>query len=146
MSQMMMKRENWPLIGRRALLSARFSQRMRLNQAAIDARVPLVDAAQWGVSGTLIVVKPGETACLRCVYPTDPPFEELFPVVGGISAAIGAVAALEAIKIISKMGTPLFGRLWMIDSFQAQNSNVELRRDPNCVCCGKMSAAANNVA
>jgi molybdopterin/thiamine biosynthesis adenylyltransferase len=113
-----------------------FEERMRLNRAAVRAGVPLVDAAQWGMAGTLIVVDPGRTACLRCVYPDDPPFEELFPVVGGISAAVGNLAALEAIKILSGTGKPMFGKLWMIDSYNARTSVVELKRDPNCPCCG----------
>lgn len=118
-----------------------FTERLRLNRAAVQAGVPLVDAAQWGMSGTLIVVKPGETACLRCVYPADPQFEELFPVVGAISSAIGALAALEAIKILSGTGQPLFGRLWMIDSFHAQSSVVRLQRRSDCPVCGNLSAA-----
>jgi molybdopterin/thiamine biosynthesis adenylyltransferase len=49
-------------------------------------------------------VQPGKTACLRCSYPEDPPFEELFPVIGAISSAIGSLAALEAAKILSGSG------------------------------------------
>ena len=113
-----------------------FEERLRLNRAAIRAGVPLIDAAQWGITGTLIVVDPGRTACLRCVYPKQPQFEELFPVVGGISAAIGALAACEAIKILSQTGRPMFGQLWMIDSYQGRTSVIELERDPHCPCCG----------
>ncbi len=113
-----------------------FEERLRLNRAAVRGGVPLIDAAQWGMTGTLIGVDPGRTACLRCVYPEDPPFEEFFPVVGGISAAIGALAGLEATKILSQAGRPMFGRLWMIDSYGACTSMVELARDPDCPCCG----------
>jgi len=112
-----------------------FEERMRLNLAAVRAGVPLIDAAQWGMSGTLIVVRPGATACLRCIYPEDPPFEELFPVVGAISAAVGTLAALEAIKILSQTGTPIFGRLLMIDAFHAQTTTFDLKRDSECPCC-----------
>ena len=119
-----------------------FEERMRLNQAAMKAGVPLIDAAQWGMSGTLLAVDPGRTACLRCIYPEAPQFEELFPVVGAISAAIGALAALEAIKILSQTGKPIFGRLWMIDSHQARTSTVDLQRDPNCPCCGRSSSSS----
>lgn len=112
-----------------------FEERMRLNRAAIQSGTPLIDAAQWGMSGTLIVVDPGRTACLECLYPEPPPFEEMFPVVGGISSAIGALAALEAIKILSGNGQPMFGKMWMIDSFAARNTVVELQRHPDCPCC-----------
>lgn len=113
-----------------------FDERLRLNDAAVRAGVPLVDAAQWGMTGTLVVVDPGRSACLRCVYPEKPEFEEDFPVVGAISSAVGALAALEAIKILSGSGRPLFGRLWMIDGYQGRSSMVQLQRNPECPCCG----------
>ena len=115
-----------------------FEERMRLNRAAVQTGTPLIDAAQWGMSGTLIVVVPGQTACLECLYPEPPPFEELFPVVGGISSAIGSLAALEAIKILSGDGQPMVGKMWMIDSFAARSSVIQLQRRPDCPCCGNL--------
>jgi molybdopterin/thiamine biosynthesis adenylyltransferase len=117
-----------------------FAERLRLNRVAVARRVPLVDAAQWGMTGTLSAVDPGRTACLRCLYPDEPPFEASFPVVGAISAALGCLAALEAIKILAGCGRPLFGRLWMIDSFGARLSDVALARNPACPCCGSPPA------
>lgn len=116
-----------------------FEERLRLNRAAVATGIPLVDAAQWGMSGTLVAVDPGRTACLECLYPERPDFEELFPVVGGISSAVGSLAALEAIKILSKTGEPLFGRLWMIDSYHANSTMVDLSRNPDCLCCGSLA-------
>ncbi len=118
-----------------------FRERLRLNLAAVAAGKPLIDAAQWGLSGTLIVVAPGRTACLRCVYPEDPQFEELFPVVGAISSAVGSLAALEAIKILSGTGTPQYGQLWMIDGYHGRSSTVALQRNPECPCCGEKAIA-----
>jgi len=114
-----------------------FTERLRLNRAAVEAGVPLIDAAQWGMTGTLVAVDPGRTACLRCLYPQQPEFEELFPVVGAISAAIGSLAALEAIKILSRTGTPLFGQMWIIDGHLGRTQMIALRRDPECPCCGR---------
>lgn len=113
-----------------------FEERLRLNRAAVDANIPLIDAAQWGMTGTLIVVRPGETACLQCVYPEPPPFEEFFPVVGAISSATGSLAALEAIKILSGSGRPLWGKLLTYDGFNAHVAKVSLLRDADCPCCG----------
>jgi molybdopterin/thiamine biosynthesis adenylyltransferase len=112
-----------------------FEERLRLNEAAVRTGVPLIDAAQWGMTGTLVVVDPGRTACLRCLYPTDPEFEEMFPVVGAISMAVGALAALEAIKVLSGTGSPLFGRLSLVDGFQGRSSQIVLLRNPDCPCC-----------
>ncbi len=113
-----------------------FEERLRLNRAAVRHRVPLIDAAQWGMTGTLIVVRPRETACLECIYPSPPPFEKLFPVVGAISSAIGSLAALESIKILSLCGRPRWGRLLTYDGFQGGTLDVALRRDARCACCG----------
>lgn len=112
-----------------------FEERLRLNRAAVIAGIPFIDAAQWGMTGTLIVVKPRETACLQCVYPEPPPFEELFPVVGAISSATGSLAALEAIKILSGTGQPLWGRMLTYDGFHSRVTTVTLRRNPVCPCC-----------
>jgi len=109
---------------------------MRLNRAAVRAGVPLIDAAQWGMTGTLVVVDPGRTACLECIYPEKPSFEEDFPVVGAISMAVGAMAALEAIKILSRTGEPAYGRMQMIEGYQGRFHQMELQRNPNCPCCG----------
>ncbi len=116
-----------------------FEERLRLNAAAVAVGVPLVDAAQWGMSGTLIVIEPRRTACLRCIYPQNPEFEEMFPVVGAISGAVGNLAALEAVKILSGCGEPIFGRMWMIDAYRGRTSIVELARAPDCPVCGSSS-------
>jgi molybdopterin/thiamine biosynthesis adenylyltransferase len=113
-----------------------FTERLRLNRAAVAADIPLVDAAQWGMTGTLIVVRPGQTACLRCLYPDDPPFEEHFPVVGAISSAIGSLAALEAIKLLSGCGEPLAGKMLLIDAYQGITQQLALERRADCPVCG----------
>jgi molybdopterin/thiamine biosynthesis adenylyltransferase len=113
-----------------------FAERLRLNRAAVLAGIPLVDAAQWGMTGTLIVVRPGQTACLRCVYPDEPPFEEHFPVVGAISSAVGSLAALEAIKLLSGCGQTLAGKMQVIDAFHGATSQLALQRRPDCPECG----------
>lgn len=112
-----------------------FEERLRLNRAAVAARVPLIDAAQWGMGGTLCVFRPGQTACLECLYPATPPFEEMFPVIGAISSAIGSLAALEAIKILSGVGHPLWGRMLTYDGFRGGVSMIQLTRRPDCACC-----------
>jgi molybdopterin/thiamine biosynthesis adenylyltransferase len=113
-----------------------FEERLRLNRVAVEHNKPFIDAAQWGMTGTLMVLRPGETACLRCVYPEPPPFEELFPVVGAISSATGSLAALEAIKILSGCGHPMWGKLVNYDAFHGRTVEVALQRDQHCACCG----------
>lgn len=119
-----------------------FAERLRLNAAAVAAGKPLIDAAQWGMSGTVMAVDPRRTACLSCIYPSEPPFEEFFPVVGGISSAIGSLAALEAIKILSGCGRPLFGRMLTIDAWHGMVTQIELERNLACEVCGTESSGS----
>lgn len=115
-----------------------FAERLRLNRAAVTSGKPLIDAAQWGMTGTLMVLRPGHTPCLECVYPEPPLFEELFPVVGAISSTIGAMAALECVKILAGVGRPMWGRLWSYDGWQGLARDIHLRRNPHCACCGHL--------
>ncbi len=116
-----------------------FAERLRLNRAALATHTPLIDAAQWGMMGTLAAVQPGRTACLRCLYPREPEFEEFFPVVGAISSAIGSLAALEAIKILTDTGQPLWGRLLTIDGFTGYVSTSQLARAADCPDCARVT-------
>lgn len=118
-----------------------FEERLRLNRAACAAGIPLIDAAQWGMSGSLTVIRPGATACLACLYPTAPPFEELFPVVGAISSAMGSLAALEAIKILSGTGKPLWGKLLTYDGFHGRTHLTDLQRNMECPVCGDLESS-----
>lgn len=121
-----------------------FAERLRLSRAARAAATPLIDAAQWGMTGTLVVVKPGVTACLDCIYPQEPEFEELFPVVGAISSAIGSLAALEAIKILSGCGRPLWGKMFHYDGFHATTNMVSLSPRRGCDCGASAASDTSN--
>ena len=115
-----------------------FAERLRLNRAAVECGKPLIDAAQWGMTGTLMVLRPGHTPCLQCIYPEPPAFEEMFPVVGAISSTMGALAALECIKVLGGVGRPMWGRLWSYDGWLGAARDIHLRRDPQCACCGHL--------
>jgi len=103
-----------------------FEERLRLSRAAQTAGIPFIDAAQWGMTGTLMVFQPGGRAYLDRVYPEPPPFEEFFPVVGAISAATGSLAALEAIKILSGDGAPMWDTMLVYDGFHSNVTKIAI--------------------
>ena len=48
---------------------------------------------------------PGETGCLRCLYPEKPAdWTRRFPVIGAVSGTAGCIGAMEAIKIVTGCG------------------------------------------
>jgi len=115
--------------------AADFGQRLRLNRAAHSAGIPFIDAAQWGMTGSLLVSNGQTTPCLACAYPETPPFETTFPVVGAIAGTMGNLAALEAIKILAGVGRPMWGCMLIVDGFRGETRRVRLRSRRGCPVC-----------
>ena len=55
---------------------------------------------------------------------------------GALAGVIGAMMALEAIKLIAGAGEPLSGRLLIYDALSAEVRTVGLAPDPECPVCG----------
>lgn len=86
-----------------------FETRYIINDACIKHNIPWVytgAVASYGMSQTII---PGQTACLRCLFPEVPPPGasptcDTAGVVGPLISAIASVSATEAIKLIVGQG------------------------------------------
>lgn len=71
----------------------------------------------------------------RDLFP-DPPPPEMVPacnvsgVMGSLPGIIGTMQAHEAIKVISRMGTTLSGRLFILDSLDFSTRFVNVKRNP----------------
>ena len=82
---------------------------------------------------------PGETPCLACLYPEDPSYwKRQFPVFGAVSGTVGCLGAMEAIKVIAGLRTPLAGRLLAFDLSDMTFQRVNIKRDPECNICGAL--------
>jgi len=121
--------------------SDNFATRFDLNQACHDLQTPLVSGAaiRWDGQITVFDNRPG-SPCYRCLY-TEDGEEELRCSENGVVAPlvgiIGAMQALEAIKLLSGVGEPLGGRLLMLDALRMQWRELRLRPDPACPVCGR---------
>ncbi|EGV20518.1 HesA/MoeB/ThiF family protein [Thiocapsa marina] len=116
-----------------------FPTRFAVNAACVAAGVPLVSGAAIRLEGqvTAFSGRPGGP-CYQCLYPQDGGIEEtcsangvLAPVVG----IIGSIQATEAIKILTAVGDPLFGRLLLLDAALMQWRSLRLPSDPQCPIC-----------
>ena len=120
--------------------SDNFDTRFSLNHACRETRTPLVSGAaiRWDAQVTVFDGQPG-SPCYRCLYPQDGE-EDLRCSENGVIAPlvgiIGAMQALEAIKLLCEVGNPLGGRLLMLDALQMQWRELRLRPDPDCPVCG----------
>ncbi|MFH1724851.1 MAG: HesA/MoeB/ThiF family protein [Elusimicrobiota bacterium] len=112
-----------------------FAARFVLNEAAAKLRKPYFHGACRGFEGRVMTVLPGETACLRCVFPTDPP-EQMCPVLGTTPGIIGTMLAMEAIKHLTGAGDLLAGRLLIFDGKSWESRLIRVPKDPACPVCG----------
>ena len=82
--------------------------------------------------------------CYRCLVPEVPPDAETCSAVGvagPLAGVIGALMAMEALKLIVGAGRPLAGRLLIYDGLAGESRTVGLTADPACPTCG---AATNS--
>jgi molybdopterin-synthase adenylyltransferase len=115
-----------------------FAERLLLNRAAVAQGKPLVDCAMFEFEIQLVTVVPGQTPCLACLYPQEPPaWQRRFPVFGAAAGAVGCLGAMEIIKLLSGLGERPRGRMLVGDLRTMEFRNVQLRRNPECAVCGK---------
>ncbi len=114
----------------------RFSERLLLNREAVRQGKPLVDCAMYELEAQLTTVKPGCTPCLACLYPEEPPaWKRQFPVFGAVAGTIACLGAMEAIKVLTGLGEPLFGRMLLCDLRDMTFRRTTLNRNPKCAVC-----------
>lgn len=119
-----------------------FQTRFAVNRACVSARVPLVSGAAIRGEGQLSVFdsRDDTSPCYHCLYP-EQGNEDLSCSEAGVIAPlvgmIGSAQAMEAIKVISGVGTPLIGRLLILDAWQMAWREMKLARDPECPVCGE---------
>jgi molybdopterin/thiamine biosynthesis adenylyltransferase len=113
-----------------------FSERLLMNREAVWQHKPLVEAAMFDMEAQITTIVPGETPCLACLYPSEPPaWKRKFPVLGAVAGTIGCLAALEAIKVIAGFGEPLKSRMLIGDLRDMTLRTVRVNRNPTCPVC-----------
>ena len=118
-----------------------FEERYAMNFEAVKQNKPLVSGAMYDLEGYVTTIVPNETPCLTCIYPTKPDYWntiEIFPAIASISTLIGAVMAMEVIKLLSGMqGETLKGRLWRFDLRSNTARHFKVSRRADCPACGE---------
>lgn len=119
-----------------------FNERLWLNDACVAAGKPMVSPGMSDMEAQLTVILPGRTPCLRCILPEAPEWWEPygFGVIGAVSGSVGAMAAMEAIKLLTGLGTPLLGKLLVYDSLDLSFETYDLERNPSCPTCAQLFA------
>ena len=128
--------------------SDNFATRHAVNRACVAHRVPLVSGAAIRFDGQIAAfdLRSAASPCYACLFPEDAESEDLRCAVMGVFAPltgiIGTIQAAEAIKILAGTGTPLVGRLLILDALSMQWREMRLTRDPHCRVCARRGASA----
>ena len=118
-----------------------FATRQALNHACVATSKPLVAGAAIRFDGQLSVydLRDEASPCYACVFPPTQLVEEVRCSTMGVFAPIvgmvGTLQASEALKILCGIGSPLMGRLLLINALHAEFNEVQLQRDASCPVC-----------
>ena len=126
-----------------------FDTRYLVNDACCAQRVPLVEAGVLGFDGLVLSIRPGASACYRCAFPTEPPAGSVpscreAGVLGATAGVVGAIQALEAIKLLTAVGKPLTDRILQLDARTMEQTIVSTSRRADCPACGRLQPASQS--
>lgn len=118
-----------------------FPTRYLVNDACVLLGKPNAYGSIFRFEGQASVFATEDGPCYRCLYPEPPP-PGLVPscaeggVLGILPGLVGVIQATETIKLILGKGSPLVGRLLLVDALHMKFRELKLRKNPDCPVCG----------
>ncbi len=119
-----------------------FATKFLINDACVLGKKPYSHGGILRFDGQTLTVKPGESACYRCIFPAPPP-KNAIPtcseagVIGVLPGVIGTIQATEAIKFLLGIGDLLTGRLLTYNARSLKFREIAIKRNPKCPVCGE---------
>lgn len=120
--------------------SDNFATRYVVNDACVLEGVPLVSGSLYRYEGQVLVVRPGESPCYRCLFRTPPPEQAACHeagVLGALAGIIGTIQAAEATRLLVTGKSGLGDSLLLVDAASMEFRRLGLGRDPECPLCGE---------
>ena len=117
-----------------------FDSRFEINQICVQHKKPLVSAAVVRFEGQVSVFKgyKQDQPCYQCLYSVDGEENESCienGVLAPVAGLIGTIQALQAIKVILKLGDQLSGSLLLVDALDLSFRKVKISKDLKCPIC-----------
>jgi len=113
--------------------------RYLLNKFCVEKNVPFVFGGAIGMEGNVAVFKTPETPCLECILPgledMNLPTCDTRGVLGATTGIVGAIQAMEAIKVLAGIEPASKGKLVIFDFAQSEFRTISLRIRPDCNVC-----------
>ena len=121
--------------------SDNYATRHAVNVACVAHAKPLVAGAAIGFDGQLSVydTRVSTSPCYACAFPADAAVEDVACATMGVFAPlvgiVGSMQAAEALKLLVGIGTPLVGRLQMLDARSMEWTEMRVDHEPACLVC-----------
>ncbi len=113
--------------------------RYLVNRACVKLRIPYVFGAAIGMEGNLSVFAPPETPCLECVLPgiedSDLQTCNTRGVLSATPGIVGTMEAMETIKVLAGIGSPLKAKLMICDFSDMNFTTIAVSKRSNCPAC-----------
>ncbi|WP_111874309.1 HesA/MoeB/ThiF family protein [Aeromonas bivalvium] len=116
------------------------ASRQAINAACVAQGKPWISAAAVGWQGQLMVRSAPDHPCYACLYPADTEVKESCQssgVTGPLVGVMGSLQALEALKLLLGLPSPVVGTLRRFDALAHQWQTHTLAPDPDCAVCGQ---------
>ena len=123
--------------------SDNFATRHAVNRACVAHAKPLVSGAAIRFDAQLMVfdLRKAGAPCYSCLFPEEGEVEDVQCSVMGVFApmtgAIGALQAMEAIKLLAAVGDSPGGKLLLLDAKNGEWRSVRVAKDPECAVCSR---------
>jgi len=113
--------------------------RYLVNRTCAKLEIPYVFGAAIGIEGNLSVFAPPETPCLECVFPNvDDDYLltcDVRGVLGVTPGIIGAMQAMETVKVLTGMGSALKSKLMICDFSDMYFTIIDIFKREGCPAC-----------
>jgi molybdopterin-synthase adenylyltransferase len=115
------------------------SDRLKLNRASSDLKIPFVYGAVNEWLGQLSLFDPPQTACLACLLPEELPVPKPTPVFGALPGVIGSLQSTIALRYLITGENPVSNTLLIFRGDALTFENVIFEKRPGCGVCGKIT-------
>ncbi len=113
--------------------------RYMINRYCVEKKIPFVFGGAIGMEGNVATLWSPETACLECILPGlkdgDLPTCDTRGVLGATTGIVGAIQAMEAIKLVAGIEPESKGKLMIFDFAQSEFRTINLAIRPDCPVC-----------
>ncbi len=112
-----------------------------INDVVLKRGIPYVFGGAVEAAGNVMTIIPGETPCLRCLWPDSSavsghPTAATHGVLSSAAATVAAIEATETLKLLAGRTEDRLRGLLVMDLWHGSFHVAHVERDPQCICNG----------